>query len=167
MKRREFITLLGGAAAVAAGGARAAAGDAGDRVSQQRLVQRTGELLAAFRRGLREIGYVEGQNVAIEYRWADDQYDRLPALAAELVRRQVSVIAATGTSAPGLAARAATSVIPIVFQTGATDQGRSGYQHEPAVRQCHRNEYFLTSLEGKRFICCTRWCQGQQRLPLC
>jgi len=119
MRRREFIALVG----VAAAWPNAAR-------SQQQTMPLIGflnsasarewaHLVGAFRRGLNEVGYVEGQNVLIDYRWAEGLYDRLPALAEELARRPVSVLVATGGATSVLAAKAATTTIPIVFSSGS------------------------------------------------
>jgi ABC-type uncharacterized transport system substrate-binding protein len=120
MRRRQFITLLGGAAAVWPLAAR----------TQQPTMPVFGflggpsrstyaENIAAIHHGLKESGYVKGQNLAVEHRWAEGQYDQLPALAADLVNRRVNVIVTLGGPPPALAAKKATSTIPIVFHMGA------------------------------------------------
>jgi putative ABC transport system substrate-binding protein len=152
MRRREFIRLFGGAAVLWPLAVYA----------QQRPMPVIGFLnvaspgplrqqIAAFREGLKESGYVEGQNVAVEYRWAEGQYERLPELAADLVRQQVSVIFVGGGAPAELAVKAATTTIPIVFSTGG-DPVRSGLV--ASLNQPSGNitgvYHFATGLEAKR-----------------
>src|SRR5262245_39223463 len=120
MRRREFITLLGGGVVAWPLAARAQQSGKLPTIGflSSRSPDEAKESTAAFRSGLRTKGYVDGQNVAIEYRWAEADYSRLPGLAADLVRGDVAVLVATGGEPSALAAKAATSTIPIVFTIG-------------------------------------------------
>jgi putative ABC transport system substrate-binding protein len=150
MRRREFITLVGGAAAWPIAARAQQSIPIVGYINSGAPAPMAG-LVSAFHEGLSEVGYVEGQNVAVEYRWSEGRSDRLPELAADLVRRRVAVIVAVGGSAPAQAAKNATATIPIVFVSGddAVEAGLVSSLGQPGGNVTGIS-WLASSLEAKR-----------------
>jgi ABC transporter substrate binding protein len=157
MRRREFITLIGGAAAWPLA---ARAQQAAMPVSQCEVPHSTVGLTAAFRQALNEVGFVDGRNIAIEYRWASNQVDQLPALATELVGLPANVIAAFSTLS-ARAAKAATTTIPIVFLTGdEAEQEQQRQQAEAAAAAAEEQRRQDEAAEAETATGCCPWPGG-------
>src|SRR5436190_10712905 len=152
MRRRRLLALLGGAAAVPYASYAQLKPIPAIGFLSSRAAAESSHLVAAFRQGLKQGGYIEGETISVEYRWADNQYDRLPAMAAELVHHPVSVIVAAGGPPSALAAKAATAAIPIVFTSvgNPVEIGLVASLGRPGGNVTGSDSTLTTELEPKR-----------------